>query len=273
MDEIPALSPSVAQTLLSESPLHAWTRHRLLGNMPKPETEATRSGRIYHKLLLEDSMDDFHVCDFRDWRTKASQEERQWAKDHDLTPILKREMDHIQYGVERIRERLRKQFRMDLRNGRPEVRLEWKEPSLRGEILCHGHVDLLSDDHRQVVELKTGRMGITEEACSARLVREGGAIQAAAYRSAIEKLHPEVAGRIQVRFVFAEIEEPYAVVAGTCAGTLEAIGSQRWMRAIETWARCLHDDHWPGPVERLTTFHAPAWAIAQEMEIAGEMEV
>lgn len=260
-DEIPRLSPSTAHILTSESPLHAWTFHRLLGGLSRPDTDATRKGRLFHDLLLTGGQD-IEVYDFDDWRKKEARESRDDALVRGKTPLLRHQHVEMQDAVAIVRQRLAEDG-IDLARGRSEVRLEWEEPSTYDSVQCTGRVDWINESFLTIRELKTGDRSISPDQCAARLVREGGAIQAAAYASAIGRLWPELMGAVEVEFIFIETAPPYAVMPAVCGGSMQEYGERRWLRAVETWAECRARNRWPGPGrERL---EAPAWAIAREL--------
>jgi len=265
-DERPALSQSIAHILVSESPLHAWSAHRLLGGEPRPTTDAQSKGRLLHRMLLEGG-DGIVVLDYPDWRTKAAREERAEVTATGKLPILAEAYAELVHSVERIRANI-DTAGVSLEGGECEVRLEWHEESRVGGVLCHGVLDWLSDDHSHIIDLKTGEASAHPDACAARLVRYGGALQDAAYRSAVSKLWPEMIGRVAVTFVFVETVAPFAVTPVTCASTMREYGESRWLRAVELWARCLESNHWPG--YGATRVEAPPWALAREMEMEEE---
>src|SRR5687767_12481495 len=50
--ETPSLSASIAHTLVSKSPIHAWMQHPRLGGRGKKPTRAMDLGSVVHALLL-----------------------------------------------------------------------------------------------------------------------------------------------------------------------------------------------------------------------------
>src|SRR5688572_24266058 len=48
----PSLSSSIAHTLVTKSPLHAWTEHPRFGALRSESSKAQDEGSIIHKLLL-----------------------------------------------------------------------------------------------------------------------------------------------------------------------------------------------------------------------------
>ena len=97
-------------------------------------------------------------------------------------------------------------------------------------------------------------------------------MQAAAYLSAATRLMPEMAGRIEVVFLFAEVEPPYCVLAAKPSAAMWTLGEVRWMRAVELWARCLAEDEWPGYASEVVTLEPPAWALAGEPDAVEALE-
>jgi hypothetical protein len=260
MSETPALSPTIAHLLVDESPLHARSAHRLLGNKPRPSTDAQRKGRLYHQLIVPGGSR-IKVFDYDAWRSDAAKADRAAALKAGQTPILQAKYDEAMVAVERIKARLRDEG-IDLDGGQTEVRLEWNEPSDLGDVLCHGHLDWLSNDHLLIRDLKTTDGSVKPEACAKALINQGSVIQHAAYLSAVTRLWPDLAGRVKMQFIFAETREPYAVTVAECAGSMAELGESKWMRAIALWARCLKNDQWPGPAQGVARLEAPAWAIA-----------
>lgn len=269
-DDIPALSPYIAKMLLDESPQHAWTFHRLLGGKKRKPTTATDTGTLFHAALLEDGKG-IEVIDAPDFKTKAAREAKADAIASGLLPIAEPKWQEMQPAVERIKENIADAgFSLD--GGLAEVKLEWSEPADNptGSVLCHGRLDWLSDDWTHIQDLKTTGGSVHPDKCAAALVNEGGATAEAAYRSAVERLRPELAGRISFTFLFVETKEPYVVTPIESAGSMREFGESRWQRAIEMWAECLKSDNWPGYARsgRAIPAYAPALAMAREMENA-----
>ncbi len=267
-EDTPALSPSVSKTLLDESAYHAYTFHRLLGKKKRKGTTSTDSGLLFHAGLLEDGKG-IEVIDCDDFKKKVAQEERDEAKAKGLLPIAMPKWEAMQPALEHIKENIAKAgFSLD--GGLAEVRVEWKEPASKGDVLCHGRIDWISEDWSHIQDLKTTGVSIHPSKCAMALINDGGATAEAAYRSAIATLRPELAGRIRHTFLFVETNEPYAVTPIESAGSMREYGESRWLRAIEMWSECIRNDNWPAyaTTGRAIPAHAPEWALAREMEAA-----
>jgi hypothetical protein len=103
-------------------------------------------------------------------------------------------------------------------------------------------------------------------ACASKVVNYGYATQRAAYVSGLERIRPELTGRIDYVLLFVEWAPPYAVLPCRLDGIFRQIGEQRWERAINAWARCTRTGRWPTYVDRVVELEAPHWLMAREVE-------
>jgi hypothetical protein len=71
----PSLSQSIAHTLVTLSPRHAWLEHPRLGGQKRKATKAMDEGSILHRLLLGEGVD-VGVIHEDDYKTKAARELR-----------------------------------------------------------------------------------------------------------------------------------------------------------------------------------------------------
>lgn len=256
----PSLSASIAHTILSQSPVHAWLRHPKLGNQPSKPTDAKDAGTLYHAILLGSDAS-VEKIDANDYRTNAAKEARDAARDAGLVPILAREYDAAMAACEAIRANLAKAG-IVVANGQNELPVEWRTSE---GVLCRGRLDHLSKGHAQIVDLKSCRSAKPDD-CAKSVISYGYDVQAAAYVQAVETLHPELAGRVEFVFAFFETEPPYAIGPYKLDAEWRHIGGRKWARACKTWARCLATGEWPGYATGVTTLFAPPWAMAQELE-------
>lgn len=254
------LSASIATTLIARSPLHARAQHPKFGGKGKTPTKAMDRGTIVHALVLGKGKT-FAVLEHDDYRKKAAQEERDAARDMGLVPILRREFDEAQQICASIWHQLGKLgVRLD---GESELAIEWQEPTEHGPVLCRGMVDHIWLDRGAILDLK-----VVSDARQDHIERSaeqfGYAIQAAAYRRALAALKPEFAGKVDFLFAFVEAEEPYAANLCRPDGAFAELGERRWLRAVETWARCLATNNWPSYGDGVNPLSPPAWVLARE---------
>lgn len=262
----PSLSASIATTLVSRSPLHAWNAHPRLGGVRREPTPAMDAGSLLHALLLGGT--ELAIIEADDFRTKAAQAERDAAYARGAVPVLARAHDDAQELADCVRDELA-DLGLGL-TGESEVSVEWEEESGAGPVLCRGRMDHVWWDRAAILDLKTCQSA-HERAVRSHVWEYGYDVQRAAYCSAMRKLRPEMVGREKFTFVFVETLPPgsrrRAIVQPVeLDGPFREIGERRWRRAVDAWGQCLATDLWPAYAAPRTTVtvEAPGWAIAQE---------
>ena len=269
MGETPRLSPSIAHRLTTECPLSAWSAHRLLGNHREKKKESQVEGQLWHAALLE-SGSGIEVIDCDAFRSKIAKEARDKALHDGKIPITAPKWEAMQDAVLAIQAQLRAHG-VELGEGVVEERIEWDQRTTAGEMVaCSGYIDHRKD--LQIDDLTTGSACTSKRMASMLVAKSHALLQDAAYRSAIAALHDVDLERIQMRFVFVQTQEPYAVTPLSMSGEFRELSLLRWQRAIDDWAKYLalgtDRKHWPGPVEEgeTGTIHPPGWMMAQELE-------
>lgn len=265
--EAPSLSASIASRLDRESELHAWAAHPRLGGRPPEASDDQEFGRLAHALMLEQGMESIEVVDADNWTKKAAREARDQIRARGNTPVLPKHVRKAQEMADAVRKQC-EDLGIDLRPDglTTEVTAVWYEFADDGTpVLCRGRLDWLHQ--LRIRDLKSSKKA------SARAVQRtihdyGYHIQAAAYRSAVENLVPDAAGRVSYEWIFFEKHFPYAIHPCTLAGTLEALGYDAWRRAVNKWARCIRENEWPGYVKKgdpLPRIEAMPYALADAM--------
>jgi hypothetical protein len=84
--------------------------------------------------------------------------------------------------------------------------------------------------------------------------------------SAIERIKPELAGRVDFIFVFYELEPPFDVTPMRLSGAFRQIGDSGWRRAVNRWEECLRTNRWPGYVDGIVDVEPSGWAISKDMD-------
>lgn len=259
--EVPSLSQSMACDLALWSPAHGRLHHPKLGAEQERETAAMDRGQLFDSLILCGGMG-IKVLDVPDYKSKHAQELRDLVRAAGQVPVIKAKYDAAITAVTAIREKIAS-FGFDLDAGDHQVSAFWPETTSEGEeIQARGRFDHLSFDWTLIGDLKT-----TTDARPHTLVKHmidfGYDIQAAAYVSAIEHIHPELAGHVRMVFWFCETEPPYCVTPVECAGSMRMLGQLKWQKAIDTWARCLASGQWSDYVTEPVRVEAPAWELAK----------
>lgn len=260
---VPSLSQSIAHTLVSQSPLHAWSKHPRLGNQEQREpTTALDDGTLIHKLLLGKGKQ-IRIVAADSYRTKAAQDVRDEAIEAGMLPVLVGKHDAAQKAADTLRSNLA-QYGLRL-DGESEVAVEWQEEGDHGPVTCRGMLDHLKLDAGLILDLKKTRSAHPRD-CARHLTEYGYDIQRAAYVSAVSKLRPDLAGRIRFVFVFLELEAPHVVLPAELDGQARELGEARWSRAVHLWERCLRTNRWPGYTDNIVQLAPTPWALAQEIE-------
>jgi hypothetical protein len=259
----PSLSASIARELIHKSPLHAWQVHPKLGNLQREETESASDGTLIHALMLGEGMDGIAVLDVKDFRTKAAQEARDAAAAAGKTVVKAADFAAAEIVADELKVRLaRKGIKL---TGSSEQKVQWTEETEEdGSVLCRGMIDHLVMHFTDVTgatiyDLKTIRSA-HPKTVQRHILEYGYDIQEAAYRSAVGHIVPEAIGRIDLVFLFCEIEPPYDVYPTRLNGQWRAHGQNKWERACRTWAQCLKTDTWPGYSSGITEIEMPPWA-------------
>lgn len=262
----PSLSHSIAHTLLSLSPAHAWLEHpRLGGGVERETTDAMDEGAVLHRLLLGAGAD-FEVVHAGDWRTKAAREQRDEISAAGRIAMLEDDFARLMAAAERIARNAKAQgFELGLPGSRSELAVEFIERVDGHEVLCRCRLDQVRADH-VIYDLKRVRSAHPRD-LARLIVSSGYDLQRAAYTRALEQLEPEALGRSDFVFLFCEVEPPYLVTPARLDGALRAVGEQRWERAVRLWHRCLSEGTWPWPgySEGAVTLEAPGWVLSQEL--------
>ncbi len=257
----PSLSASIAHVMTRESPAHARLKHPRLGGKAHEHSDAFDRGTLAHRLLLGVG-GDIAVIDAGDWRTKAAQTQREEARATHKIPVLASDHATAQRDVDMVRAEMTKLgFVLD---GESEVTALWGAQAFGGEMAqCRGMIDHLSG--RRVYDLKS-IWSAHPDVCQRHIDAYGYAIQQAAYVSALETLRPTLAGRFEFVFVFFELDAPYAVTPIMLSGEFRELGKRQWLRAVDTWARCLRTGEWPTYTNSIIKIEPKPWAIQRDMD-------
>lgn len=286
----PRLSRSIALTLLSRSPLHAWHQHsKLGGGLAETPTRSLEGGSLIHALLLGEGPQvevvRVHTNKNRigptvaaeDYRKPEAQEERDRIRAAGGLPILQRQLDEAQEAVAQIRTRL-ETVGVPLAACEPEVTILWESNG----VACKTRPDLLLSPrldgayaplHERIqgalYDLKVVEE-INEAAFEASIDRFGLDMQHAAAVEGLAAVHPELAGRIDLLFVVVEKKPPYDVMVKPLSKPWQSLGESRWNRAKKLWRECLESNRWPGIGLRPPAELRP-YLLEREMIARGEI--
>ena len=262
----PMLSSSCANTLIGRSPFHAHREHPRLGGKRRETTGTMDVGTIVHGLLLDPdpAADAFSVLPFDSFRTKAAQETRDQLEALGRTVILEKQFVECKAAADAIKRQLGA-YGFSLTGQSEGVALWFEQADDGTPVACRGRLDHWLEP--TVIDIKTTHDAHPRK-CVLSILEHGYDLQAAAYVSAMEKLCPDLAGRVRFVNVFVEMADPYLITPLEPSGAMLALGRSKWRRAVNLWARCLREQTWPGYVTALTRSEPPQWALTQEMAIS-----
>lgn len=263
--ERPSLSSSIANTIIEESPAHAWLEHPKLGGKANKPTRSMDRGTMLHALLLGGR--EPHLIDARDYKTKAAQKERDEAHDAGETPMLVGEWANLQETASLLRAKLA--TRGVTLAGDSEVTVIWE----RDGVLCRGRIDHLITDGAAVIQDLKFCASSHPKQVDSRMCDYGYAIQLAAYREAVETILPQFTGRVTTQCVFCEVTPPHCITIAEPDGTMRSLGDMRWNRARRIWKQCLRTNRWPEYVEGIYRSTAKPWTLEAEMALQYSEEI
>lgn len=260
----PSLSSSIANLLLTRSPLHAWYAHPKL-NAGLREEEPTNEmdlGTVAHMLLLEGHSNRVVIVEANDWRTNAAKEQRELARDAGKVAILRKSFFGIQAMVKSAHEQW-----PELSSGKYETELcvTWQEDGIWCRALLDAYMPL------RIVDYKTTE-NAEPNAYARRMFQLGQDVQEAFYRRGVKAITGE---NISFVFVPQETEPPYLLSRVALDLDAQQLADRKVQRAIDTWARCMETKHWPGYPTEICYAQAPGWAASQweEAEIVRGMQI
>jgi hypothetical protein len=252
------LSPSIAAVLLQRSPLHAWQAHSLGGNKRGEVSDEMRRGKLLDRLLFKTGAE-IVIVDAKAWNTNVAKAAREQAENEGKIAVLTHQHEAAEAQANAIRALLFDRG-IDISKGASQHRVVWAS----GEgVACKGFLDLLfiGDGGADIYDLK-----ITDDASPSRIKLDMRAsLQHAAYVEAIETLHPEHAGRVFMKFIYAEPDEGGDLTIAEPDGQLKALGANRWRRAVATWGECLRTSKFPGYPRDVVRVEAKPWDMDAEM--------
>lgn len=263
----PGLSSSIAKELIARSPRHAWMMHPAFGGRSKPPTRATDRGAVVHALLLGKGRD-FEVLEHEEYRTNQAKADRDAAIAAGKIPLKPKEFTAAGAIALAVKARLAEAHKDDIRipaalDGESEVAMEWHEQSNSGPVLCRGMMDHVWLRRGLIIDLK-----IVEDASPSAIERSaesyGYAISSCAYVRGLTAVDPAMAGRIKFLFIFAEADPPHALNVVEPDGMFRELGERRWLRAVESWGRCIAHNEWPAYGSGIQQITPPQWALARE---------
>ena len=261
----PSLSSSLARTIITQSPLHAWHKHPRLNSAHESE-ESSRFdlGSAAHAVLLENDFNKIVFVEADDWRTKEAKLQRDMARAKGLLPILSKYETPLREMVHTAKCKIERSELAGLfENGKPEQTLIWQE----GEAWCRARLDYLRNDNRVILDYKTTESA-EPEVCKRKIAAMGYDMQASFYKRGLVACGgSEDAVFI---FLFQEIEPPYACCLIGLSEIFIEIADENVNQAINIWQMCIKNNVWPGYSGGVQLAEPPNWQLQQYLNMMEE---
>lgn len=266
--DTPTLSASIAQLLITRSPAHAKAAHPKLNPDYERETESKWDiGTAAHSLLLE-GIENVHIVQADNWRTKAAQEERDEARANGRVPLLANQWDRVRRMVDAANRQLDNQHLnpRPFTDGTPEVCIAFDIDGVK----CRALVDWVHTGGVAVADYKTTSAIAHPAAWGKTALAIGADIQVVMHSLAVEAAYGSVPEWV---YVVQETYEPFALSVLRPAPSFVALGTDKVRAAVKVWRDCLTTNRWPGYPMGVSPLEPPPWAISQwlENDDAGEV--
>lgn len=271
----PRFSRSCAWALLTKSPLHAWDEHPRGGGAERKGTEDTDRGDICHSLVLgegsalvvvkihQDKAKIGPLVEADSFRTDEAKAACKRARAAGQIPVLAKQLEKYQGVAASIPARLAA-FGVP-RDADRELTVLWDEPLPDGrKVACKARLDL--SKHAHIWDLKFPSKG-TPASFRRSLPWNGGALQSWVYKRALGLVYPELAGRVELSFLWAESIRPFDVAEIKASRTQESLAEMQWRRACRAWADGLETGVWPG-YGSLALEECPPYLLENELAAA-----
>lgn len=271
LTDVPSLSSSIANVLLTECPRAAWGRHPKLN----PEWRATEAssdmdyGSAVHALVLEGTDKRITIVDEKDWRKDAAKVARDEARFLGKIPLLIHKYHSACHMASEVRAQL---LNTELGNvlgepGDAEITGVWTEPN---GVVCRMRADWLTAPRDICLDLKTSGVSANPQTWWRQVLPMGYDVQAAFYIRGIKAITG-----IEPKFVFvvAEAEAPFLLSLTSLPPAWLDIARRKVEYAIKLFGECLKADKWPAYTGRICYPDMPEWAESAWIarEIAEEM--
>jgi len=259
-----SLSRSVAKTIASRTPAHAFVAHPRLNPDYEPyEASKFDVGSAAHTLILKEG-NAIEIIDADDWRTKAAKDARDFARAAGKTPMLRHQYIETASCVAKVRAQLPSFGLGDILSpdhGQSEVVAAWNDPVAGW---CRVMFDRIMAD-LTIWDFKFTGIDLTDESLSRHMAGMGYEFQHAFYERAITELYPEMRGRVKFGFVFCEIKPPFAIMPVRLSNAAVAKGRAAVQVACERWRDAKASGEWPAYAGGVRVIDYPPWAIAEWM--------
>lgn len=221
---------------------------------PEEPRTAFDVGHAAHALILGTGLN-LYIHNHESLRTKAAREDIQEHRAAGEVPISRADYTEVRGMADAV---LTHPIAGPLlEDGTPEQSL-YAVDGPTG-VWMRGRVDWATGSTRTLIDLKTTVSADPDEWGRA-IIRYGYALQREWYRSMWQALTGEHPTFLHI---LVEKQAPYLTSVVELDAEWEAIGGLQMRQALDTYARCLDADEWPGYPADVTLLGPPQWVSSQ----------
>lgn len=136
----------------------------------------------------------------------------------------------------------------------------WEDPQTG--VLCRMRTDAVATDMKLIIDLKTG-IDVSPDGFSRAVANFGYHRQAAVY---IDGMRAVTGDDYRMAFIAVEKDAPHLVAVYVLSDAAVEQGRQEIRAGLETAARCIADDEWPGYSEQVVALDLPRWAQTMPLD-------
>jgi|ETNvirnome_2_300_1030623.scaffolds.fasta_scaffold03735_4 hypothetical protein len=252
---LPSARSSVLNTLLSQSPRHAWENHPRLNPRYRDESKKDFDlANAAHGYLLEGEAA-VHVVEADSFKTKAAREVRDKCYEEGLIPLLPEQMERVTEMVAAARKQIAAhpalEWSLGADDGKAETTIVWKD----GKHWRRARPDWLPNAGPYFYDYKT-TTNANPEAWGNSQLWAGPHIQgefaAIGIKATLGWEH------VIPRWIVQENTAPFALTVLELSTGASDLAERQVAEAMRLWDDCLDRDRWPGYPARVCQVEAPA---------------
>lgn len=252
----PSLSSSGAKLLLDSPATFDW----VMNQGHRTEKAAFDFGSAVHAEVLGTGYG-VKELEFDNWRTNASKQAAEEAREAGLIPMLKKDMADVHATAQAVLRHPTARALLE-REGDPEASVFVTDPATGIDLRCR--FDFLPADRRVAVDLKTAREGTAKPHKFATSIVEYGYDVSWAHYTHTAALAGEPV--VDMVFLVVETEAPHHILVGRLDEDFKEIGAAKARLARERYARALETGEWPGRPTDIQVIRPPQYAIYDHID-------
>jgi len=231
---------------------------------PQPPKKEFEFGTAAHRIVLGDGPD-IDVLPYDNYRTKVAQAAAAEARAMGAIPLLTHEHAQVQAMADALLRHPLASILLDPARGKPEQSMYLLEPNSNAMVRSRPDwITTLPNGRIVLTDYKTARSA-AEDAFTKAIQDHGYYMQAPWYLDIAVALN-QADDDAEFLFIVQEKEPPFlANVIGLDTDWLR-MGRVKNRAAIDIYARCQADGHWPGYETEPSYLTQPTWAEIKDTE-------